>query len=173
MPPMKSSGWVYWIAITGCTLLAFFLLIHAVTTYTPAARISNQEQEIVLLGSLALSLVAALATMSQKGLSTFKKVLFGLPALLVLAIGSWVALTAPNNTKWLSTFAAVFGFFSFHFLFSDGWSFDGTWSKLREIRERLYPLPENRSDGWWHGTTGYFCAALATIFWIWASWKSK
>lgn len=69
-------------------------------------------------------------------------------------------------TPWLSIVAAITGFASFHYLFSDGWSFDGTWSKLREIRERLLPSIENRRDGWWAGTLAYVCAIVSAICWI-------
>jgi hypothetical protein len=135
--------------------------------------ISSLEQDFALLGSLIFSLMVVLTCISLKSLSLIKRTFIALPALIVLAIGSCIALASPNNSKWLSTFAAVFGFFSFHFLYSDGWSFDGAWSKWREIRERLYPAKEDRNEGWWHGTTGYFCAVLATVFWIWAAWRAK
>lgn len=71
-----------------------------------------------------------------------------------------------TSSQWASVFAAIFGFASFHYLFNDGWSFDGTWSKLREIRERIYPSPQNRIDGWWKGTLAYACALASMILWI-------
>lgn len=78
-----------------------------------------------------------------------------------------------NYNKWASIIAAVFGFLSFHFLYSDGWSFDGTWTKLRELKERMWPAKENRVVGWWHGPFGYACAIISTIGWIVAALNSK
>lgn len=60
--------------------------------------------------------------------------------------------------KWSAIFAAFFGFLSFHFLYSDGWSFDGTLTFMKELKERVWPSKENRINGWWHGPFGYTCA---------------
>ena len=74
----------------------------------------------------------------------------------------------PNYSKLAGVLAATSGFVSFHFLYSDGWSFDGTWSKLKQLRERMWPSPENRIEGWWHSLVGYVCAFISAVLWIFA-----
>ena len=76
-------------------------------------------------------------------------------------------------SKSFSILAAILGFVSFHFLYTDGWSFDGTWSKLRELKERICPSPENRPVGWWHAPLGYACAMISMILWVLSTLYSK
>jgi hypothetical protein len=81
--------------------------------------------------------------------------------------------TESVGIMWASVSAALFGFLSFHFLYTDGWSFDGTLSKLKEMRERIYPSAENRTENWWRAPFGYCCAILSTILWIVAAATNK
>ena len=76
-----------------------------------------------------------------------------------------------DRYKLASILAAAFGFLSFHCLYNDGWSFDGTWSKLKEMKNRIWPEPHNRSAGWWYAPFGYICAIVSTACWIVAALK--
>ena len=78
-----------------------------------------------------------------------------------------------NCSQLAAIFASIFGFASFHYLFNDGWGFDGTWSKWRELKERIFPGSQNRNPGWWKGTVAYLCAVISMLLWIFAAIKSN
>ncbi len=64
----------------------------------------------------------------------------------------------------ISVLIAILTYLSIHFTYTDGWIYDGTWSILKQIKEKLWPTdPRDRGPGWWKAPLAYVFAVIAIL----------